>query len=45
MDNSTRRLRWEPIILSIFRIMTGLLLLQYGLAKLLKFRRCRYSKI
>jgi putative oxidoreductase len=28
---------WEPPVLSIFRIMTGLLLFQYGVAKLLKF--------
>ena len=27
----------EPMVLSIFRIMTGLLLFQYGVAKLLKF--------
>jgi putative oxidoreductase len=27
----------EPIVLSIFRIITGLLLFQYGVAKLLKF--------
>jgi putative oxidoreductase len=27
----------EPIVLSIFRIMTGLLLFQFGVAKLLKF--------
>jgi putative oxidoreductase len=29
--------RWEPMVLSIFRIMVGLLLLQYGVAKILKF--------
>jgi len=28
---------WEPMVLSIFRIITGLLLFQYGVAKLLKF--------
>jgi putative oxidoreductase len=28
---------WEPTVLSIFRIITGLLLFQYGVAKLLKF--------
>ena len=28
---------WEPTVLSIFRIMTGLLLFQFGVAKLLKF--------
>ena len=27
----------EPMVLSIFRIMTGLLLFQYGVAKILKF--------
>ena len=27
----------EPMVLSIFRIMTGLLLFQYGVAKLFKF--------
>jgi putative oxidoreductase len=27
----------EPVVLSIFRIITGLLLFQYGVAKLLKF--------
>jgi putative oxidoreductase len=29
--------RWEPMVLSIFRIMVGLLLFQYGVAKLFKF--------
>jgi putative oxidoreductase len=28
---------FEPMVLSIFRIITGLLLFQYGVAKLLKF--------
>ena len=28
---------FEPMVLSLFRIMTGLLLFQYGVAKLLKF--------
>jgi putative oxidoreductase len=28
---------FEPVVLSIFRIMTGLLLFQFGVAKLLKF--------
>jgi putative oxidoreductase len=28
---------WRPCVLSVLRIMTGLLFLQYGLAKLLKF--------
>ena len=27
----------EPMVLSLFRIMTGLLLFQYGVAKILKF--------
>ena len=30
----------EPIILSIFRIVTGLLMFQFGVAKLLKFPAC-----
>jgi putative oxidoreductase len=29
--------KWQPAALSLFRFMTGLLLLQYGVAKLLKF--------
>jgi putative oxidoreductase len=29
--------RWEPMVLSIFRIMVGLLLFQYGVAKILTF--------
>ena len=29
--------RWQPIALSLFRFITGLLLFQYGVAKLLKF--------
>src|SRR3954447_23581511 len=38
MDNINKTLATgEPIVRSIFRIMTGLLLLQYGVAKLLKF--------
>src|ERR1700709_1506767 len=38
MDQFNRMLaRWEPVVLSIFRIMTGLLLFQYGIAKILKF--------
>src|SRR3954463_13244319 len=38
MDQFNRMLsRWEPMVLSIFRIMVGLLLLQYGVAKILKF--------
>src|SRR5215813_1515789 len=28
---------WQPRVLSLLRIMTGLLFLQYGMAKLLKF--------
>jgi putative oxidoreductase len=28
---------WEPAVLSIFRIITGLLLFQFGVAKLFKF--------
>ena len=38
MDKFDRMLAgWEPMVLSIFRIVTGLLLFQYGVAKLLKF--------
>jgi putative oxidoreductase len=38
MDQFNRMLaRYEPIVLSIFRIMVGLLLFQYGVAKLFKF--------
>ena len=29
--------RWQPTALSLFRFMTGLLLFQYGVAKLFKF--------
>jgi putative oxidoreductase len=38
MDQFNRTLaRYEPMVLSIFRIMVGLLLFQYGVAKLFKF--------
>ena len=38
MDQFNRTLaRCEPMVLSIFRIMVGLLLFQYGVAKILKF--------
>jgi putative oxidoreductase len=38
MDSFNNMLaRLEPMVLSIFRIVTGLLLFQYGCAKLLKF--------
>jgi putative oxidoreductase len=38
MDQFNKMLaRWEPMVLSIFRIMVGLLLFQYGVAKLFKF--------
>jgi putative oxidoreductase len=38
MDQFNKMLaRWEPMVLSIFRIMVGLLLFQYGVAKILKF--------
>jgi putative oxidoreductase len=38
MDQFNRMLaRWEPMVLSIFRIMVGLLLFQFGVAKLFKF--------
>ena len=29
--------KWQPVALSLFRFMTGLLLLQYGIAKIFKF--------
>jgi putative oxidoreductase len=29
--------RWEPVALSLFRFITGLLLFQYGIAKIFKF--------
>ena len=38
MDQFNRMLaRYEPIVLSIFRIMVGLLLFQYGVAKMFKY--------
>ena len=38
MDKFNRTLAgFEPAVLSIFRIMTGLLLFQYGVAKLFKY--------
>jgi putative oxidoreductase len=38
MDKFNKMLgAWEPMVLSIFRIITGLLLFQFGVAKLLKF--------
>src|SRR5882672_9863919 len=38
MDQFNRTLaRYEPIVLSIFRIMVGLLLYQYGVAKILQY--------
>ena len=38
MDQFNKMLaRCEPMVLSIFRIMVGLLLFQYGVAKILKF--------
>lgn len=36
-DFATLRLTWEPRMLSILRIMVGLLFLEHGLAKLLDF--------
>jgi putative oxidoreductase len=29
--------KWQPVALSLFRFITGLLLFQYGVAKILKF--------
>lgn len=38
MDRMNRTLAgFEPTVLSIFRIITGLLLFQYGIAKLFKY--------
>ena len=38
MDKFNKMLAaWEPQLLSIFRIITGLLMFQFGVAKLLKF--------
>jgi putative oxidoreductase len=38
MDQFDRMLaKWQPTALSLFRFITGLLLLQYGIAKLFKF--------
>src|SRR5689334_8885684 len=38
MDQFNRMLaRFEPMVLSIFRIMVGLLLFQYGVAKMFKY--------
>jgi putative oxidoreductase len=34
--------RWQPAALSLFRFITGLLLFQYGVAKLLKFPAVPY---
>ncbi len=32
--------KWQPTALSLFRFMTGLLLFQYGVAKISSFRYC-----
>jgi putative oxidoreductase len=38
MDQFDRMLaKWQPMALSLFRFITGLLLFQFGVAKLLKF--------
>jgi len=38
MDQFDKMLaKWEPTALSLFRFITGLLLFQYGVAKILKF--------
>jgi putative oxidoreductase len=34
--------KWQPTALSLFRFITGLLLLQFGIAKLLKFPALPY---
>ncbi len=35
--------KWQPLTLSLFRFITGLMLFQYGVAKLLNSRRIRRS--
>jgi putative oxidoreductase len=43
MDKFTRTLAsFEPMVLSIFRIIIGLLLFQYGVAKILKYPALPY---
>ena len=38
MDQIDKMLaKWEPTALSLFRFITGLLLFQFGVAKILKF--------
>jgi putative oxidoreductase len=38
MDRFDRMLeKWQPVALSLFRFITGLLLFQYGVAKIFKF--------
>ena len=38
MDQFDKMLaKWQPTVLSLFRFITGLLLLQYGIAKIFKF--------
>src|SRR6478752_5591657 len=38
MDQFDKMLaKWQPVALSLFRFITGLLLLQYGIAKIFKF--------
>lgn len=36
-DVGTKLARWQPIVLSVLRIMTGLLFLEHGTGKLLTF--------
>ena len=40
--NFTFLSRYEPVLLSLFRFVTGLLLFQYGVAKLFKFPALPY---
>jgi putative oxidoreductase len=42
-DWATMRLTWEPRMLSILRIMTGLLFLQHGLQKTIHFPNAGHS--
>jgi putative oxidoreductase len=43
MDQFDKMLaKWQPTALSLFRFITGLLLFQYGIAKLFKFPALPY---
>jgi putative oxidoreductase len=42
MNFDSLAVRWQPAALSLFRFITGLLLLQYGIAKIFKFPAVPY---